>query len=138
MRAFVEPHVLLVEDEPAAARAHALWLGRAGLIVDVCDSPVGALIRIAAGERFDAVVCDGPMSGLDCVAFFVRASRCWPELARKIVFVSPGVSDEWRRFIEQRGLPVFDKPPEDHAEREALVSVIRRLADPPDDWSSPQ
>jgi CheY-like chemotaxis protein len=132
------PHVLLVEDEPAVARALARWLRRNGLHVEVCGSPVIALERVVAGERFDVVVCDGQMPDLDCVAFYVRASASWPGLSSRIIFLSGGVPDDARRFIVERGLPFFAKPLAGRAEIEELIAVIRFLAgsgDPPaPDW----
>jgi CheY-like chemotaxis protein len=53
--------ILVVDDEPAVARAHRRGLERGGLRVEVCTAPLVALGRINAGERFDAVICDGQM-----------------------------------------------------------------------------
>jgi CheY-like chemotaxis protein len=120
-------HLLLVEDEPAVAAAHARLLRRHGFRLSACGSSLIALERITRGERFDVVVCDGQMPGLDCVAFFVRASGCWSELGKRIVFLSGGLRDEQRTFIQQRGLPIFEKPL-DGIKCERLVAVIRSLA----------
>ncbi|HEY1693093.1 MAG TPA: response regulator [Polyangiaceae bacterium] len=120
--------VLLVDDEPTVARAHARMLRRyARLGTEVCCSPLRALERIAAGERFDAVVCDGQMPGLDGVAFFLRASAFWPDLEHRFVFLSGGLRGERREFVGERCLISFTKPL--HGEhREAFVAVVRGLA----------
>jgi two-component system, NtrC family, sensor kinase len=120
--------VLLVDDDLMAARAHARILRRyGGLRTEVCGSPSRALEQIAAGERFDAVVCDGQMPGLDCVAFFLRAAASWPDLDHRIVFLSGGLSYEQRTFIGERCLVSFPKPL--HGKhREVFVAVVRGLA----------
>ena len=104
------PSVLLVDDEPSVARAHARWLRRAGVSVSICWSPVHALERLTAGERFDVVICDGRMPDLRGVEFFERARLVWPELAERFVFLSGGISDEDARFLHAHGLPFLPKP----------------------------
>jgi CheY-like chemotaxis protein len=104
------PSVLLMDDEPAVARAHARWLRRSGVRVAICSSPVHALERLSAGERFDVVICDGRMPVLRGVEFFERACLAWPELAERILFLSGGMHEEDARFLHAHGLPFLPKP----------------------------
>jgi DNA-binding NtrC family response regulator len=120
-----KPCVLLVDDDHAVAKAHARLLRRAALSVDVCVSSVLALKRISEGARFDVVICDGQMPELEGVDFFIRAAAMWPELRQRIVFLSGGLSDRARRFLDQESLPFFEKP---LANRDELVALIRSLA----------
>ena len=104
------PHALLVDDEPTVAKAHARWLRRSGVRVAICTSPVRALERLTAGERFDVVICDGRMPELRGVEFFQRARLAWPELGERILFLSGGMPEEDARFIREHGLPFLPKP----------------------------
>jgi CheY-like chemotaxis protein/signal transduction histidine kinase len=101
---------LLVDDEPQVAAAHARLLRRPGLHLEVCASPGRALDRIVAGERFDVVICDCRMRGLDGVELFRRARLVWPGLDARIIFLSGGLPDEDARFIREHALPLFAKP----------------------------
>ena len=89
-----------------------------------------ALERIAAEERFDVVVWDGQMPDREGVAFYVEACAAWPELARRIVFLSGGLPEKARRFIDRQGLPFFSKPLVGRSERDEILAVIRTLARP--------
>ena len=122
------PRVLLLDDDVAVATAHARLLTRAGLQhVEICTSPVAALERVAKGERFDVVLSDGRMPDLDGVDFYRRAVESWPDLHHRIVFLSGGLPDDKRRFIEEQGLPFFWKPLGAEGACEELVAVLRRL-----------
>jgi EAL domain-containing protein (putative c-di-GMP-specific phosphodiesterase class I) len=58
---------LLVDDEPAVGRAHARWLRREGLAVDVATDPTVAA-ELCRARSFDVVISDvtmPKMSGLD-------------------------------------------------------------------------
>ena len=102
--------MLLVDDEPAVAAAHARLLRRSGFRVEVCTESVRALERLTAGERFDVVICDGRMPELRGVELFQRARLAWPELEERILFLSGGMSDEDARFIREHALPFLAKP----------------------------
>ncbi|MGO9837736.1 MAG: response regulator [Polyangiaceae bacterium] len=122
------PRILLLDDDAAVATAHALLLKRAGLQhVEIFTSPAAALERVAKGERFDVVLSDGQMPDLDGVGFYQRALQSWPELHHRIVFLSGGLPEDERRFIEEQGLPFFTKPLGDRGACDELVAVLRRI-----------
>jgi len=102
--------VLLVDDDPAVAAAHARRLRRPGRHVEICPSSIWALERISAGERFDVVICDGRMPDLSGVELYRRARIAWPELQERIIFISGGLPEEDARFIREQALPFFTKP----------------------------
>jgi len=122
------PRVLLLDDEPSVANAHALCLRQWGFeSVEVCHDPNHALDRILAGERYGAVLCDGRMlPGLGGVDFYRRAVSVWPGLVKRIVFLSGGMSDDDRLFVQKAGLPSFLKPV-DPTEWPVLAATLRRL-----------
>ena len=123
--------VLLVDDEPTVAAAHARVLRRAGLRVEVCSSSVGALERISEGERFDVVICDCRMPNLSGVELYRRARIAWPELQDRIIFVSGVLPEEDARFIREQALPFFAKPLArggDELEQAVRALVARVLA----------
>src|SRR5216684_2880074 len=73
-----EPHVLIVDDDPALLQAlpEALRLRMHGVTVDTADSAAVALDRIAI-EDYDAIVTDIKMPGMDGLALLaeIRARR---------------------------------------------------------------
>jgi CheY-like chemotaxis protein len=69
--------ILLVDDDPALARAFSRLLRRRSYDVDVCNSAEAALASLAA-TTFDLVITDFRMSGLDGVAFAARVHRDLP------------------------------------------------------------
>ena len=122
------PRILLLDDNLAVAVAHARVLKQRGLThIEVCTSPVGALERIARGERFDIIVCDGRMSELDGVDFYQCALELWPAIRHRIVFLTGGLAEVHLLFIAQHHLPIFPKPLGDSAARAELVAIVRRL-----------
>jgi signal transduction histidine kinase/CheY-like chemotaxis protein len=116
--------VLLVDDEPVVAAAHARRLWAPSRHVEICTSSVWALERITGGERFDLVICDGRMPNLRGVELYRRALVAWPGLRERIIFVSGGVPEEDARFIEEQRLPFFAKPVVRGDELEQAVDTI--------------
>jgi CheY-like chemotaxis protein len=102
--------VMLVDDEPEVAGAHARMLRRSGRNVEVCLSPLRALERICAGERFDVVILDCRMPELSGVELYRRARLVWPEIKERVIFVSGGLPAEDACFIREQALPFFSKP----------------------------
>ncbi len=125
--------MLLVEDDPIVAKAHARWLRRVGLRVSICERPAYALERLSAGERFDGVICDGRMPNLSGVEFFVRARLVWPEIAARILFLSGLLPEKDERFLQAHDLPFLPKPlPRKGAELAEWVSdVVARVGRSP-------
>ena len=121
------PLVLVIDDVGPMARRLARLLKRSGLRVETCTSSLGALERIGSGARFDVVVCEVAMQSLDGVGFYVRASAAWPEIRHRMVFVSGGLPEEAKEFIQRECLPFFAKPL-DRQTREDLVAIVRGLA----------
>lgn len=123
--------VLIVEDEAPLARALADQLGRVH-DVTVAPSADAALGMLAAGQRFDAVLCDLRMPGMSGEAFYTQVAASDPDLARGFIFMT-GVSfgEEVERFLAQSGRPLMEKPfsTEEALEAIAEVASLRRVVE---------
>jgi CheY-like chemotaxis protein len=98
---------------------------RSGVRVAICEWPVHALERLSAGERFDVVICDVRMPALSGIEFFKRACIAWPEIEKRILFLSGGMPEDDAQFLYARGLPFLPKPlPRNGAE---LAEMVREL-----------
>lgn len=83
-----------------------------------------ALSRLAAGERFDVLLCDVMMPGMDGPTLHARLLDVAPDLARRTLFVTGGAFDGGARaYLKQVGQPVLAKP----YERRTLVRAIDTL-----------
>jgi two-component system NtrC family sensor kinase len=123
-------HMLFVDDELAlhgGIRSYARTRG-----FEVVTVPDGAsALDAARRERFDAVVCDLRMSGLDGPAFFEILRREYPRLAARTLFITGDlVSSSSRAFLEGAGQPVLAKPFElDHLEA-SVAALLREVRAP--------
>ena len=102
--------VLVVEDEPTVARLIADVLEDEGLHVDVLLDGREALDR-AGRERFDLVICDMKMPGLDGQNFYQSLARARNPLQERFLFVTGDViGQQTQEFLERNRLPHVAKP----------------------------
>ncbi len=102
--------VLVVEDEPTVARLIADVLEDEGLHVDVLLDGREALER-AGHERFDLVICDMKMPGLDGQHFYQSLARARNPLQERFLFVTGDViAQQTQEFLERNRLPHVAKP----------------------------
>ncbi len=80
--------LLVIDDESMVRRAIARAL-RAHDVVSV-ENPVDALALLDRGERFDLILSDLMMPNMTGVEFFEELLRRFPELARRVVFITGG------------------------------------------------
>ena len=121
-------HMLFVDDELALHRGIRSYARRRGFrVVTVPDG--AAALDAARRSRFDIVVCDLRMSGIDGPAFYEVLRREHPVLALRTLFITGDlVSASSRAFLESAGQPVLAKP----FDLERLeVSVASLLRDAP-------
>jgi two-component system NtrC family sensor kinase len=103
------PRVLVIDDEPASARALARCFARRAEVT-LSGGADDALVRIRAGERFDLILCDvmmRPKTGPDFVELAVAVA---PELADRIVLVTGGVAPDQAQKIAALGVRCLAKP----------------------------
>ncbi len=118
--------LLVVDDEVEIADLMRAFLEGAGYEVATAESGEVALALLGEA-RFDAVVSDLRMPDLDGAGLYRRLRADWPQLARRLMFVtgdtlSPGA----RSFLEETGCPCLDKP---FTKADLLARVQQLLAD---------
>jgi len=118
--------VLIVDDEPALARALARSIKRHHDAIAL-TSGEEAIARIAAGERFDVILSDLMMPHVSGPDLYRRLLEIAPHQAERVVFLSGGVfTPEARAFLD--GVPNrrIDKPCEPAALLAVIAEVSRR------------
>ena len=118
----VNLRVLMVEDNGDIANATRELLGAAGCTVTHCDQAQAALGRLAAGERYDVVLSDIVMPGMDGLALAARIRSDHPQLPLVLMTGYAGKLHE----AESRGLIVLPKPFEPGLLLRTLQAQVRR------------
>jgi PAS domain S-box-containing protein len=117
--------VLLIDDEAAVGRSLALLLAPETEVVAVTRADEG-LACLAAGERFDAIVCDLMMPQSTGMDLYDKLERVAPEYMNKIVFMTGGAfTQQAREFLARVSRPHLAKPFSEEQLRRALASVAR-------------
>ncbi len=125
-RARARRRVLVIDDESLLARALARILAR-DHDVEALTSAAPAADRIAAGERWDVILCDLLMPGMTGMDLAERVAQDAPGLLPRLVFITGGACTERSRlFLERGGFPSLEKPIEPRVLREAVEDVARR------------
>jgi CheY-like chemotaxis protein len=115
--------VLVVEDEPIVARLIADVLEDEGMCVDVLLDGREALER-AARERYDLVICDMKMPGLNGQHFYNALERTGNPLRERFLFVTGDVvAAHTHQFLERHNLPHVAKP----FRMEELTEKVRQV-----------
>lgn len=115
--------VLVVEDEPIVARLIADVLEDEGMRVDVLLDGREALER-AARERYDLVICDMKMPGLNGQHFYNALERSGNPLRDRFLFVTGDVvAAHTQQFLERHNLPHVAKP----FRMEELTEKVRQV-----------
>jgi CheY-like chemotaxis protein len=104
------PRILVVDDEPFIAQLVADTLMADGHEVDTAANGLLALAQIRR-ESYDFILSDLRMPDLDGLALYRELESRWPDLLRRMVFMSGTTEDPvYQRFLEQSGVPVLPKP----------------------------
>ncbi|HZJ65363.1 MAG TPA: response regulator, partial [Kofleriaceae bacterium] len=102
--------VLLVDDDHLIAVAVRRALGAEHDVTAVLGAQ-DALDRIAAGERYDVILCDVMMPSMTGIEFHQRLSRERPEQAEHIVFLTGGAfTATARTFLDKVRNARVEKP----------------------------
>jgi CheY-like chemotaxis protein len=112
--------VLIVDDDPMVAVAIALILS--AYSVDIVHSGAHALARIAAGWRYDIILCDVMMPSMTGPEFLEQLLETAPAAAARVVFITGGAArPDVRRVLDRASHPVLEKP--------VNIDILRTLVD---------
>jgi CheY-like chemotaxis protein len=101
--------VLMVDDDPLVGVAFSRMLSP--FKVTFAQSAAGALARLQAGGKFDAILCDIYMPGMNGMAFYDEVAKISQPLASRIIFVSGSASaPEAAEFLQRVGNTCLPKP----------------------------
>jgi PAS domain S-box-containing protein len=147
--AAVRARVLLVEDEPALARALAEGIGRLHDVTSVSSArdalellmpieireatphdPENTLVtgqvRKRSDPRFDIVLCDLRMPGMSGEALYTEVKSFDAAQASVFIFMTGvGFGADIERFLRESGRPVLEKP---FATEDALEQITKVLS----------
>jgi DNA-binding NtrC family response regulator len=115
--------ILIVDDEPRLRDALTLLLKREGYAVDVADSGEAAE-RLFAKARYDAVVLDIWLPGMDGVETFERLRRHDPDVVT-VFLTAHGTIKSAVGAIRAGGFDYLTKP----FDNDELLLAIRRAVD---------
>jgi PAS domain S-box-containing protein len=122
-----QARVLIIDDEPNVQDVLAKSLVSRGYTVAAAGNGEDGLKRLAESE-FDVILCDFRMPGLSGMDFYRRIQSERPALASKIIFITGDTANlVTRRFIEENGLNILEKP----FELPDLLQVIRLIGENP-------
>jgi CheY-like chemotaxis protein len=117
--------VLIVDDDRLLAETlRALIREQAEAEIQVVTSGRQAASLLESDGRFDAVICDLGMPGIDGIALYERLAQRGSPLARRFLFVTGGVTtDSASSFLARAAVPCLQKP----FDSRALGSVLAPL-----------
>ena len=123
---FAGATLLVVDDEAEVAEVIREMAAGLGIGCTVAANGEAALATIGTA-RFDAVLCDLHMPGMDGAAVFAALQSSWPALCSRTAFVTADtLGQSARLFLSRSGRLVLEKP----FGREELRAVLHRLLQP--------
>jgi two-component system NtrC family sensor kinase len=124
------PRLLILDDEPAVGPAIERVL-RNDAQVTFDTSGLVTLERLAAGETFDALLCDLMMPTLSGSAFYKKLCEVSPALAQRTGFITGGAfTADAKAFLDSVEAPILYKPFGADALRNFVRSLLTRGARP--------
>ncbi|MBX7097084.1 MAG: response regulator [Myxococcaceae bacterium] len=115
------PRALIVDDEPAVARAFSRMLSDFEVTI-LHDAQAAARMLTERPSHFDLVLCDVMMPGMTGAQLHAQLEREAPALLPRFVFVTGGTMlPEVSSFLGRAGIHHLTKP----FDREALVAASR-------------
>jgi CheY-like chemotaxis protein len=102
--------VLVVDDEPDLQSVIGEILASRGYQVETAADGAEALERVGR-ERFDLILSDVRMPGLDGPAFYQALEERHPELVGRVVFMTGNIlTEDTADFFAATGAPCLRKP----------------------------
>lgn len=101
--------VLIVDDDDLVLKCFTRMLRKHD--VHTCLSATDALKLLQGGARFDLILCDVMMPGMDGIDMHGALGESLPDVARQIVFMSGGAfTSRAETFVSSVGNRFVDKP----------------------------
>jgi PAS domain S-box-containing protein len=117
--------VLVIDDERLIAQVVRRTLSREHEVVTLDNAEEG-LLRLEAGEHFDAIVCDLMMPRMSGMEFHRRVAADYPELAERIVFFTGGAfTPRAREFLARVPNQRVEKPVAGYELRSVINGIVR-------------
>jgi CheY-like chemotaxis protein len=118
--------VLVVDDEPEIAELTAEVLADDGFEVDTAENGLAALEKLKA-RRYDLIVSDLNMPGLDGPGLYREVAERFPHLAPRMLFVTGNIfTDDTAEFFAVTGARCVRKPYALADVRRAVRQVLDR------------
>ena len=115
--------ILVIDDDTTLARYIQSLLRREGHAADLAGDGAEALRRIDR-RRYDLLLTDIHMAGMDGTELFRRLEQTDPDSARRILFMTGDIANpELEQFFLLAGRPVIAKPFDD----QRLLSVVGQM-----------
>ncbi len=115
--------VLIVDDNLEVSTAYGRVLKRAGYMVNTVDNGLAAFAELQEG-RYAVILLDILMPFLEGKSFFRQLETEFPEMSKRVIFVTGMAGDDdTRQFLEETGQPFLQKP----AEADQLVGAVRKM-----------
>ncbi len=102
--------ILVIDDEPLLGRTLSFMLEENHDVV-VAEGGAAALARLGEDTRFDLVLCDLDMPGVNGSSVHHAVSRSHPELITRFVLMTGGACSGWaEEFLERYSGARLEKP----------------------------
>jgi signal transduction histidine kinase len=125
-QAATRARILLVDDEPNIGTIIKQLLEPEHTVETLSDAR-DACARILSGERYDVILCDVMMPGMDGPALYRAVCDVAPDQASRIAFVTGGAfTERARKFLGDVANPCLEKP----FTVESLHALIRSMRRP--------
>jgi CheY-like chemotaxis protein len=102
--------LLVIDDDLVVGRSIARRLKARHAVVYVDNAPQ-ALADLAAGTRFDVILCDLMMPTMNGIEFYNRLQTIAPEYAERVIFMTGGAfTEQASDFIDDPSRRRIEKP----------------------------
>ncbi|HEV7485511.1 MAG TPA: response regulator [Thermoanaerobaculia bacterium] len=118
-----QKRLLVVDDDAMSAELVAVFGRRLGMVVDIAENGREGIEKIA-NARYDAIVLDLLMPGIDGFGVLEYLERCQPETLGHTI-ISTGLPEKYRDRVSQYGIcSVFPKPIDHRGLQEVLAHCV--------------
>jgi len=115
--------VLVVDDEQSIRSLIKNILAKNGHAVEGTGNPGEVMLKLEKSS-YDIVLIDIRMPGMSGTDLYTELKTKWPDLARRVIFITGDTSDfVTRKFLEEHNLPYIAKP----FDQDALVAKVNEL-----------